>query len=288
MSNNSIVIFVYRKIANLESIFTLVNNNLPPKIYLIIDQAENSTIRNSQEKILTFINSFSFNVPIEIIRPKSHLGINKIFDFGLGKVFEKEEQAIILEDDTIPSTYFFEFCNLMLRKFKNDTSVGCINGCNLESSMISNGYFLSELSLPFWGWATWKNRWPKKLNNYDFWTNYRITNIQHNNRVINAVSAIYDRFVAKDKSWDVRWSMFLLASQQRTVLPAGNLVINKGFTNEATFTNIPNSDFSKLELMDKMVDFQLEIENQEVYIDKINLLIKDMSLRKTTHETTNF
>ena len=288
MSKSSIAIFNYKKQANLAPIFTLVNNNLPPKIYLIIDQAENSAILNTQKKILKFIKSFSFNVPIEIIRPKSHLGINKIFDFGLGKVFEKEEQAIILEDDTIPSAQFFQFCNLMLQKFKNDTSIGCINGCNLESSMISSGYFFSELSLPFCGWATWKNRWPKKLNNYEFWTSYRNKNIQNKHRVINTVSDIYDRFVAKDKSWDVRWSMFLLASQMKTILPAGNLVKNEGFTNEATFTNIPDSNFSKLERMDNMVDFELEIENQEAYLDKINLLIKDMSLRKTTHETTNF
>ena len=39
---------------------------------------------------------------------------------GFSWVFEKEEQAIILEDDCIPNLDFFRYCDEMLEKYKDD------------------------------------------------------------------------------------------------------------------------------------------------------------------------
>lgn len=45
-------------------------------------------------------------------------------------VFDNEEQAIILEDDCVPSVAFFEYCDFFLDKYKEDKSIGFISGAN--------------------------------------------------------------------------------------------------------------------------------------------------------------
>ena len=41
-------------------------------------------------------------------------------------VFSNEEQAIVLEDDCVPSLAFFSYCDQLLEKFKNDKRVWLI------------------------------------------------------------------------------------------------------------------------------------------------------------------
>lgn len=49
---------------------------------------------------------------------------------GFSWVFEKEEQAIILEDDCIPNLDFFRYCDEMLEKYKDDERVMMVSGSN--------------------------------------------------------------------------------------------------------------------------------------------------------------
>jgi hypothetical protein len=281
--NTPVVIFAFKKFVNLKMIFELVNDYNPPKVYIVIDQSKDVKTQQIQARIEKLIAFFQFSTSVDIIRPKSPQGIKQIFDFGLNRIFQEEEELIILEDDTIPSPLFFDYCDTMLKRFALDDSIGCINGCNLETSMQKDAYFLSAIGLPFWGWATWKNRWQKITRDYAFWETFRINEPVYKNEFLEEFSAIFDRFVKKDKSWDIRWTMFLLANKMKTVLPGANLVTNVGFTHEATFTNIPNSSFSNLNMIQdtkESLNYELELRMEEAYLSKIKLLINDVARRK--------
>jgi hypothetical protein len=281
--NTPVVIFTFKKLRNLKKIFELVNDYNPSKVYVVIDLSKDVKTEQTQVEIEELIISFQFKTPVEIIKPRTHQGIKQIFDFGLNRIFQVEEELIILEDDTIPSPLFFDYCDTMLKRFALDYSIGCINGCNLETSMQKNAYFYSGISLPFWGWATWKNRWQKITRDYIFWETFRTNETAYKGELLEEFSAIFDRFVKKDKSWDIRWTMCLLANKMRTVLPGANLVTNVGFTEEATFTNIPNSSFSKLEILQntkESLNYNLELDMEEKYQSKIKMLINDMARRK--------
>ena len=47
---------------------------------------------------------------------------------SIDDVFEKEETIIILEDDQLVSKNFFEFCDLMLLRFKNNENIFYLTG----------------------------------------------------------------------------------------------------------------------------------------------------------------
>ena len=283
MVNTPVVIFLYKKLASVEIILNKLCKSAPSTVYIVMDGPEDLKTRERQNEIMEVISIFNFTVPFQIIRPKVHLGIRTIIQFGLNKVFETEERAIILEDDTLPSPLFFNFCEKMLNQFENESTVGCINGSNLGIEAGKQHYFMSKLSLPFWGWATWKNRWEQFPEKYDFWLKFRAQ--QSNHEIFEeSTLAIFDRFVKKDKSWDVKWAMYLLASSLRTVFPGENLISNVGFTGEATFTNISNSSFSNLAAEESTFgeeDFKEEIRLEDKYLLKTKELIQEMARRDT-------
>tara|TARA_B100001063_G_scaffold246007_1_gene283568 strand:- start:49687 stop:50637 length:951 start_codon:yes stop_codon:yes gene_type:complete len=289
----AVVIFTYKKTDFLCNIIKETIKYNPPKIYFIIDYSDSPEIIIKQKKIRQLISSIKTQAKVTVFSPSSHQSVKQIFDYGLNEVFKHEQEAIILEDDTMPSPLFFEFCSEMLVLKKHESRIGAICGCNLDAVEKPSSYFLSNVALPFWGWATWKHKWSMLERTYDFWLDYRNKNTRSSSsKFLQIIEPIFDRSVNKDKSWDVRWSMFLLANDLQTILPSINLISNKGFTEEATYTNIENSQFANLKVPN--VNFTppyKQIEDTSAlnsYHNKISLFIQDIAKRNTTNEKATF
>ena len=97
----------------------------------------------------------------------NNIGLRKNAELGLSYVFNSEEKAIILEDDTLPSISFFQFCDDLLKRYENNKKVSMITGSNFKTQITLNlkdDYFFSKYPC-FWGWATWKDRWDILFDN---------------------------------------------------------------------------------------------------------------------------
>ena len=62
--------------------------------------------------------------------------LRKNAELGLSYVFNSEEKAIILEDDTLPSISFFNFDDL-LKRYENN-KVSMITGSNFKTQITLN------------------------------------------------------------------------------------------------------------------------------------------------------
>lgn len=80
--------------------------------------------------------------------------------------FSHINKGIILEDDDVPSSSFFNFCKQLLDKYEFDNRIHMICGMNNlgEFDFNRNSYFFSKFG-SIWGWATWKrcvDSWDEK------------------------------------------------------------------------------------------------------------------------------
>ena len=85
-------------------------------------------------------------------------------------VFANEEQAIVIEEDAVATQGFFEYCEFMLKQYKDEKDVWLISGNNFtpEYSPKNLDVFFSRYA-GIWGWAGWRDRWEKmdrKMTNY--------------------------------------------------------------------------------------------------------------------------
>ena len=58
------------------------------------------------------------------------MGCGRRISSGLDWVFEREEQAIIVEDDCVPELSFFQYCQEMLEYYKDDDRILMVSGNN--------------------------------------------------------------------------------------------------------------------------------------------------------------
>ncbi|MCF8446886.1 MAG: hypothetical protein K9H61_07805, partial [Bacteroidia bacterium] len=167
-----IVLFTHKKSNNLKPILGSLPSIKKRKIYIVSDPEQNEMeklfVKETKELIQSHPQSFFF----EWIIPNSHKGVLHIFDYALDIVFEKEKQAIILEDDTIPSPKFFKYCEQMLEKHENNSQIGSIIGTNLGALHDAEMYCTVPIGMPFWGWATWADRWKSMPKDYSFWDRF--------------------------------------------------------------------------------------------------------------------
>lgn len=85
-------------------------------------------------------------------------------------VFANEEQAIVIEEDAVATNGFFEYCEFMLDRYKDEKNVWLISGNNFTPRFSPKNLdvFFSRYA-GIWGWAGWRDRWEKmdrKMSSY--------------------------------------------------------------------------------------------------------------------------
>lgn len=275
-----VLLIIYKKYQFLPEILLEIIQYAPPKLFIVQNKEENDDDLKLTQQVKNIIQEQNFDFIVEYLNHEVHLPISQSILKAINTVFVMEETLIILEDDVVPSSYFFTFCNQMLHKYRESNYVGCINGCNLNSSHSNLGYFYSNLSTPFWGWATWKSKWDiNRIDNY-YWLNFKediLSSIEESNRLY--FESVFTRNADNVNVWDLQWNLSLIANQLKTIVPTINLIKNKGFVTEGTSINYTNSAFSNLkigELQEKM-QMQTDIQLKSNYEKKIMELFQEIT-----------
>jgi hypothetical protein len=269
-----IVIFAYKKYLTLQEVFQAVITYNTNKIYIVIDKANTIYDEEFNIKVRQVVGNLNKSVPCELILAPNHKGLIHIFDYALDIVFEKEKQAIILEDDTIPSPQFFIYCEQMLEKYKNNPQIGSIIGTNLGAMQDASNFCTVPIGMPFWGWATWADRWKSMPKDYSFWDNFSLTKNYDDLNASNLKPLLnsFDNNRKVPKSWDLKWAMYLLSKGMHCVIPGSNLISNKGYSNLATFTKIENSQFENLPLF--------PVTNSEINFTQNSQILNEAFIQK--------
>jgi hypothetical protein len=172
-----------------------------------------------------------------------NLGCAKRIETGLNWVFTLTDSAIILEDDCLPHSTFFAFCQELLNKYRSEERVMHIGGHNrlYQWRLDQQSYHFSYLYGSPHGWATWRRAWSCYNQDNSSWNNPQ--NLAYLAQVITD-SEECDRFqklcdrIFKDPNlldeWGYKWTFVKLARQGLSIIPASNLVTHIGSGADAT------------------------------------------------------
>ena len=156
-----VVLFFFKREDLILQVLERVAQVKPCKLYLFSDGGRNEKeweiVNHCRDKV-----EESINWDCEIIRnyADKNRGVYESIGKGALWVFERESQAIFLEDDNLPEISFFQYCKEMLDMYKNDSRILWVCGTNyLEKFSPSDGssYMFTKHLLPC-GWASWSNK----------------------------------------------------------------------------------------------------------------------------------
>lgn len=161
--------------------------------------------------------------------------------------FKNVEEGIILEDDCVPHQSFFQFCQEMLAKYRDENKIMLISGDNFQQGKKRGdaSYYFS-IYPNIWGWATWRRAWEYFDLNIktfpQFMAEGKIEHIFKNKDTQKYWLDIFQKFYSGQRkdTWDYQWLYAVWLRNGLTVVPNVNLISNIGFGPEATHTNTPN------------------------------------------------
>jgi|688.fasta_scaffold282372_2 hypothetical protein len=252
--NVPVVLIFYNRPDVTYKTFQAIRTVKPKTFILVSDGSKDNDIKDNENvlKCLEIINLIDWDCNLIKLISKENLGCLRRVITGLNYVFSIVDEAIILEDDCLPSTNFFKFMEWGLLNFKENKKVGMISGSNLISNKFDSIY-LNGFSnyINIWGWSTWKDRW-EKHNPYISCHNVNKTVdsfLQKNN--FSFVEKLYWKeliyySIYLGSTWDFQLQYTFFKYNLVSVYPKFNLVNNIGFGKDGTHTNINVPNYVKL------------------------------------------
>lgn len=234
-----VALFIFRRPELTRLVFNRIAEYRPEKLFVIADGPRDSILGELQLTEQSRLETMSIDWPCEVIRIYSdtNLGFQERFFTGLDQVFEAVDSCIILEDDCLPTSSFFTFCESLIETYAETPDVGIISGSNFSPQHSNSSYFFSANSY-IWGWATWSRTW-KKFESAD----RKEVFTRAEARALRPSYATYwerlfsERLIRSlplHKGWDVPFSVFLRRSGFVNVVPNSNLIDNLGQAGNGT------------------------------------------------------
>lgn len=226
-------------------VFAEIARARPPKL-LVIGDGPRSGRFGEEERVTAardIIRRVDWDCEVLTNFSATNLGCKQRVSSGIDWVFQQVEEAIILEDDCLPSPTFFRFCEELLVRYRHDQRIGMISGDNFQFGRRRNedSYYFSKY-VHIWGWASWRDRW---VGSYDValnkWPRIRdegwLTDIVGNAREARYWQKIFENvYRGKINTWDYQWVFVNWLENRVAIMPTINLISNIGFGRNATHT----------------------------------------------------
>jgi hypothetical protein len=239
-----VLFLIFNRPETTEKVFAKIRDYRPAKLYVSADgpRAGNTTDFENCLKTKQIIQKIDWECEVSTLYRKENLGCRLAVSSAIDWVFEREETAIILEDDCLPNETFFDFCTCLLDRYRNDLSVHHISGNNFQKwHMRSDGSYYFSRYPHSWGWATWRRAWHAfDLEFHGDSSSERarvvkntLTNSEEQNFWINWINSVAQ---GEGSIWDVPRCYSMWRAGGMAILPNQNLVSNIGFKQGGTHT----------------------------------------------------
>lgn len=269
--NTPILFLVFNRPKQTEKVFNKIKSIKPKKLYISADgpRKNNSSDTTNCNKVKEIISKIDWDCKVKTLYRKENLGCRKAVSSGITWFFKNEDMGVILEDDCLPNDCFFDFCEKLLIKYKNNKKIMHISGNTFISDEIRNKYVLADYFFSkyphIWGWATWRRAW--ELYDSDminFSKKNKLIISRNNNRFLDRVywGNIFNlTYKNKINSWGYVWQYSIWKNNCLSIQPKYNLVKNVGFGDDSTHT--------KREMFQDVNSFKLETHPIRIKKNKI-------------------
>lgn len=245
MSCTPVLLIIFNRPDTTAQVFESIRAYRPNKLYVAADGPRRHKVGESRKCIEArdIVKCVDWPCELETLFRDENLGCRRAVSEALDWFFSMEDSGIVLEDDTVPSESFFDFCGELLKRYVDNDEIMAICGTNAipETSCSKSSYRYSRVFDP-WGWASWRRAW----KNYD--NDFNDLQAFKRSKELNRLGAgLIDfqgfwmrRFEGSQKgkydSWAYRWTYSIFKKKGFVVIPNNNLITNVGFGPEATHT----------------------------------------------------
>ncbi len=237
-------------------VFEAIRQAQPQKLLVVADGPRFPEEVQKCQKTREIINQVDWECEVLTNFSDINLGCEQRVISGIDWVFAEVEEAIILEDDCLPSQSFFQFCQTLLEHYRHDERVMHISGNQFNSRLNKTDYSYSFSKYGgTWGWASWRRAWQHFDRDMKSWSEFKTKQMMKS--ICSSLQEelywtnIFDRVFNNEITtcWDYQWLYTRWIQNDLSIVPKTNLVSNIGFGADATHT-FSSSPLAKLPTTD--------------------------------------
>jgi hypothetical protein len=253
--NMPILFIVFNRKEPAEQVFSKIREIKPKKLYIAADGPRKDKPEEFEKcmNVREIFKQIDWDCEVHTKFEDENLGCRKAVSSAISWFFENVEEGIILEDDCLPSLSFFNFCEILLEKYRDDPRIMHISGSNFQKGTKRGdaSYYFSKLN-HIWGWATWRRAWQfydAEMKNYpEFKNQNHIANIFSDKSTQKYWTKLLDKIHTRGQNtWDAQWTYAILSHNGICITPNLNMITNIGFGKDAAHTKLDNHKFANMQ-----------------------------------------
>lgn len=272
-------------------VFEAIRQARPSKLYVAADGPRQGRAGEPGRtaEVRRIVTAVDWPCELKTLFRETNLGCRYGPNTAIDWFFANEPEGIILEDDCLPESTFFKYCEWALEKFRDNPAVWQINGNNFAAPEHFFRGPIDFAALPqAWGWAGWADRWQHQICN-PFFLEERTTPEKVRSWQVSRVAKQRKsgniRILKKGlDTWDFQWHIVVLNHQGLVVSPKYNQISNIGDGENSTHTR---KNSPKANLPTRPLDFKdacnppLKVNTRLTtwYESKMGMSVRKMSIR---------
>lgn len=296
-AKSAVLFVIFNRPDTTQRVFDQIRAAKPKRLYVAADAPRpdfpDDELLCAQARAV--VSTIDWDCELKTLFKEENAGCKEGVSSAVTWFFGYEDEGIILEDDCLPANSFFKFCDTLLEKYRHDTRIRHITGCNPHTGKKwgNDTYYFSNMT-HVWGWASWKRVWndyDKNLNKYNNQEiKKQLRNIFEDPLVVQSWEKIFREVKAgKINAWGYQLDFANFFNNGLTIIPNDNLISNIGFGTNAVNTIDFNSIYANLPVteIDEITDpvYFLPQKQADVFVINHNFNIaeirrKQNSLRK--------
>jgi hypothetical protein len=248
---------IYNSLDTSVAVFNEIRKQRPTQLFIVQDGFRKDYPNEQQECLLvrdTILNMIDWECNLITLFRENNLGPGAGTADAIKWFFNQVEFGIFLEHDCLPHPDFFEYCSVLLEKYKSDNRIKLINGSNYQvgKKFGSSSYYFGVTG-QLWGWAAWRETfidYTADINQFEY------------SKLLNLVNATFDskreqaywmksyRYLKEGlvNTWDYQLLYKIWNEKGLIVIPNVNLISNIGFGSQAIHCQDENSSLSNAKI----------------------------------------
>lgn len=237
-----LLFLVFNRPESTRRVMEAIRDARPPSLYVACDgpradrPGEAETVVRLREEILRAVD---WPCEVHTLFRESNLGCKVAVAEAIEWFFHHEPEGIVLEDDCLPSSSFFGYCDELLETHRDDPAVMAITGNRFFGGAWKGKGSYTIGRHPFiWGWASWARAWQGYDRDLGL-TDAALEDVARQTSASAATRTFWlDSFrrvrEGSFNTWDVSWFFHVIRKRGKCIYPRRNLVTNIGFGDAAT------------------------------------------------------
>ena len=255
-----VVVYIFHRLETTKLIFEVLQKVRPRILYVYADgPREGKSEETAVKEVRDYVNS-AVNWECDFVKRYSEVNLSCSPNIvrGFNEVLSKYPYGIFLEDDAVPTTEFFMYCEVLLKKYKQNKNIQYIAGFNGigDNNIIENDYSFGRFAPMSGAIAIWSDKWneiddkvqswPMMKKDKNFASFFFTNEFKHNS--YKDFATIYEK---GNGEWDIALQYDTLYRNRFAIVPRINLVRSYGYTDGAFH---PQSDIVAKNLV-KYMDY---------------------------------